>query len=127
MGNAIFVTEELMKFTSRQVITVTRRITANLRDRTPKKSGYAASNWIPSLGDERGTFGSKSNVSYAAMSAGLAEISNYRITRTLPPVIRNDVPYIDLLNEGSSLQAPAGFIQEAIFDAIAATAGVRGS
>lgn len=126
MGTAIFVTEELQKFTSRMAITVTRRIVQNLHSRTPKKSGLAASNWIPSLGDESGVFGSKSEVSYAAQNAGLAEIAGYRISRTLPPVIRNDTAYIELLNEGWSKQAPAGFIQEAIFDAIAATANARG-
>lgn len=127
MGTAVFVTDELEKFTSRQVITITRRIVSNLRSATPKKSGFAASNWIPSLGDAYGTIGSKAAVSYAAQNAGLAEIASYRISRTLPPVIRNDAAYIELLNEGYSLKAPAGFIQEAIFNAIAATAGVRGS
>lgn len=127
MGNAIFVTDELSKFTSRMAITVTRRIIQNLNRSTPKKSGYAVSNWIPSLGDELGTFGSKAAVSFAAQAAGLAEISGYRISRTLPPVIRNDTAYIDLLNEGWSAQAPAGFVQEAVFNAIAATANARGS
>lgn len=127
MGTAVYVTEELAKFTSRMAITVTRRIVANLRQRTPRKSGLAASNWIPSLGDASGVFGSKGNVSYAAQNAGLAEIAGYRISRTLPPVIHNGTAYIELLNEGWSKQAPAGFIQEAIFDAIAATSGARGS
>jgi hypothetical protein len=124
MGNAIFVTEELIKFTSRQAITVARRITLNLRDSTPKKTGFAASNWIPSLGANNEVAGSKQMVSFAAQNAGLSEIRSYRITRTEAPRVSNSVPYIDLLNGGSSLQAPAGFIEAAIADAIAATAGV---
>lgn len=125
MGNAIRVVEELMQFTSRQVIAVTRRITLNLREGTPKKTGYAASNWIPSLGANNAIAGSKRQVSFAAQNEGLAEIRSYRITRTEAPRVQNSVAYIDLLNGGSSLQAPAGFVEDAIADAIAATAGVN--
>lgn len=120
------ITNELVKFTSRQVVTVTRRTTLNLRDRTPRKTGYAASNWVPSLGGTAvGPYGSKEAVSFSAQNAGLAEIRSYRITRTEPPIIINAVPYIGLLNFGSSQQAPAFFVERAIADAIAATAGVR--
>lgn len=126
MGNAIFVTRELEKFTSRQVISVTRRLTLNLRGATPKKTGFAASNWIPSLGANNGIDGSKRMVSFSAQNAGLAEIRAYRITRTEAPRVSNNVPYIDLLNSGSSLQAPAGFVERCIADAIASVAGVHG-
>jgi hypothetical protein len=126
MGNAIFVTRELEKFTSRQVISVTRRLTLNLRNSTPKKTGFAASNWIPSLGANNGIFGSKRMVSFSAQNAGLSEIRSYRITRTEAPRVTNSVAYIDLLNSGSSLQAPAGFVERAIADAIASVAGVQG-
>ena len=126
MGNAIFVTRELEKFTSRQVISVTRRLTLNLRGATPKKTGFAASNWIPSLGANNGIAGSKRMVSFSAQNAGLSEIRSYRITRTEAPRVTNSVAYIDLLNSGSSLQAPAGFVERAIADAIASVAGVQG-
>ena len=126
MGNAIFVTRELEKFTSRQVISVTRRMTLNLRGATPKKTGFAASNWIPSLGANNGIAGSKRMVSFSAQNAGLSEIRSYRITRTEAPRVTNSVAYIDLLNSGSSLQAPAGFVERAIADAIASVAGVQG-
>lgn len=120
------IVNELTKFTSRQVITVTRRTTLNLRNTTPRKTGYAASNWVPSLGGTAvGPFGSKDSVSFAAQQAGLAEIRSYRITRTPPPIIINAVPYIDVLNAGSSSQAPALFVERAISDAIRETAGVR--
>ena len=126
MGNAILVTRELEKFTSRQVISVTRRLTLNLRGATPKKTGFAASNWIPSLGANNGIAGSKRMVSFSAQNAGLSEIRSYRITRTEAPRVTNSVAYIDLLNSGSSLQAPAGFVERAIADAIASVAGVQG-
>lgn len=126
MGNAIFVTRELEKFTSRQVISVTRRLTLNLRNSTPKKSGFAASNWIPSLGANNGIAGSKQMVTFSAQNAGLSEIRSYRITRTEAPRVTNSVAYIDLLNSGSSLQAPAGFVERSIADAIASVAGVQG-
>lgn len=127
MGDTRHVIDLLEKFTSRQVTTVARRITRNLRDSTPRKSGWAASNWVPSLGGTlSGPVGSKTAVSFAAQNAGMQAMSGYRITRTPPPIIQNFVPYIDLLNAGSSLQAPALFVERAISDAIAATAGVRG-
>ncbi len=119
------IVNELTKFTSRQVITVTRRATLNLRNATPKRTGHAASNWVPSLGGTAvGPYGSKQAVTYAAQNAGLQEIRSYRITRTPPPIIVNGVLYIDLLNAGSSKQAPAFFVERAISDAIRATAGV---
>lgn len=119
------ITNELKKFTSRQVITVTRRSTLNLRNSTPRKTGYAASNWVPSLGGTAvGPFGSKAQPDFSAQVAGLAEIRAYRITRTAAPIIINAVPYIGLLNSGSSLQAPALFVERAISDAIRQTAGV---
>ena len=127
MGNAIFVTRELEKFTSRQVISVARRLTLNLRAATPKKSGFAASNWLPSLGANNGIAGSKRLVTFADQNAGLSEIRSYRITRTEAPRVTNNVPYIDLLNSGSSLQAPAGFVEACVADAIASVAGVRGT
>lgn len=120
------ITNELVKFTSRQVIAVTGRATRNLRDRTPRKTGYAASNWVPSLGGTAvGPYGSKQQVDFSRQVAGLAEIRSYRITRTAAPIIVNAVPYIGLLNSGSSVQAPPLFVEGAISDAIRATANVR--
>ena len=113
------IVNELVKFTSRQAVTVTRRSTLNLRNRTPRKTGYAASNWVPSLGGTVvGPFGSKESVDFSAQQAGLQEIRAYRITRTPPPIIINAVPYIGLLNAGSSTQAPPLFVERAISDAI---------
>ena len=120
------IVNELVKFTSRQVITVTRRSTINLRNSTPRKTGFAASNWVPSLGGTAvGPYGSKEAVDFSRQVAGLAEIRSYRITRTPPPIIINAVPYIELLNAGSSLQAPPLFVEAAISEAIRATANVR--
>lgn len=120
------IVNELVKFTSRQVVTVTRRATLNLRNDTPVKTGYASSNWVPSLGGIAvGPYGSKDSVDFSAQVAGLASIRAYRLTRTEPPIIINAVPYIGKLNAGSSVQAPPLFVEAAISNAIAATANVR--
>jgi hypothetical protein len=127
MSRAIDVINELKGFTSRQAATVTRRATMNLRNATPRKSGFAAASWIPGLGSVSGSAGSPSGVSFAAQNAGMREVLNYRITRTPAPRIVNSTDYIEILNSGSSTQAPAGFIEEAISAAIRQTAGARSS
>lgn len=125
MGRAIDVINELKSFTSRQAATVTRRATLNLRNATPKKSGFAAASWIPGLGNVNGSAGSKDSVSYAAQNAGMREVLNYRITKTPAPRIVNNADYIEILNGGSSTQAPVGFIEGAISDAIRQTSGAK--
>ena len=125
MGRAIDVIDELEKFTSRSAAVLTRRMVRNLVAATPKKTGWAASNWLPSLGGTlRGPVGSKQAVTFGPQIAGMGEVSNYRITRTYPPVIVNDVPYIEILNYGSSIQAPPLFIESAIQQAIFESSGV---
>jgi hypothetical protein len=120
------ITNELVKYTSRKVFTVTRRATLNLRNTTPKKTGYAASNWVPSLGGTaQGPYGSKDAVDYSRQFAGIQECKAYRITRTAAPIIINSVPYIEKLNGGSSLKAPPLFVEAAIAKAIRDTTQVR--
>jgi hypothetical protein len=126
---AIEVTEELMNFTSRQAATVTRYATMELRDATPKKTGFAASNWIPSLGGfgSVAPVGSKLAVSYGSQNAGMRNVLSYRITKTPPPVIINQVAYIEILNAGSSDQAGINFIEDAVAAAIRRTANAKAS
>jgi hypothetical protein len=54
----------------------------------------------------------------------MAEVGEYRITRTYPPIIVNDVPYIEILNYGSSIQAPPMFIENAVALSIQESRGV---
>jgi hypothetical protein len=90
---------------------------------TPVDTGRARSNWIASLGsavtDVRDPYspGNKlgigeSNNAEAAMSQAKTIISTRKSGTDV--YISNNVDYIGLLNDGSSAQAPAGFVQSAI-------------
>ena len=85
---------------------------------TPIDTGWARSNWIPSVGQPvKDPAGSKLAVTRAPQTAGMQELLAY--TREKGKVfISNNVPYIGRLNDGSSDQAPAGFVQRAIVKAI---------
>lgn len=87
---------------------------------TPVDTSKALSNWrvgtaasaaIPALypGQAGSTQGASAE---AAIAAAEAAIRSAKGANKL--VIFNSVPYIRRLNEGSSLQAPAGFIEAAI-------------
>lgn len=110
---------------------LTLDIVANLRTApttgygTPVDTGWARANWIPQIGTPRtATEGTREaaeagNVSSAGQEAGIASVvTGYKRERG-PIYISNNVPYILNLNEGSSKQAPKGFVQNAIAKAIA--------
>ena len=85
---------------------------------TPVDTGWARSNWIPSLGTPvTSPHGSKLSVSGSAQQAGTAKLLTY--TRAKGTIfISNSVPYIGRLNAGSSTKSPSGFVQKAIIRAI---------
>jgi hypothetical protein len=98
--------------------------TANLIETTPRDTGWARSNWIPNIGApvnfKSGTAeqARDGNVSNAAQEVGLASvITKYKLSSGAVH-ITNNVPYIISLNNGSSSQAPKGFVELAIIDAI---------
>lgn len=106
------------------------RALANLTDDpakggTPIDTEHARSNWVPSIGTPyTGISGSRKSVSYAAQSAGVAAVQRYRIEQG-SLFLANNVPYLAYLDQGSSQQAPAGFVEKAINAAVAAETAVR--
>ena len=79
---------------------------------TPRDTGRAANNWLPSLNtpilqaneNASGPNGQILGVSQAVIfSANLGDTIYFS----------NNLPYIGKLNDGSSKQAPAGFVQKA--------------
>jgi len=87
---------------------------------TPVDTGWARSNWIPSIGNEfTKRVGSKQSVSFGDQISGTQKLLSY--TRDKGTVfISNNVPYIGILNspETTSLKAQPGFVQAAIIRAI---------
>jgi hypothetical protein len=109
---------ELRAFVRDIVVKVTVNATAELGEDTPKLTGWAASNWIPRIGQRTELpFGDKLSVSEAAKTLGLAEVVT---SYALPQIVHvtNPVYYIEDLNSGTSAKAPAFFVETAIAKAI---------
>ena len=112
-NQAVFIISDLEKTTSDAVKKLTLDVTANLIETTPVDTGHARANWVPSIGEP--SRGEQSSA--AAQVSGQAAVAT--ATQIDQPVyVSNNVPYIQKLNEGSSTQAPAGFIQRAVQRAI---------
>lgn len=91
-------------------------ITETLIELTPVDTGWARSNWVPSIGASFDALvGDHENVSTSEQQGGIDSI----ITRSSsigaqPLYITNNVPYIEALNNGHSQQTPAGFVDFAV-------------
>lgn len=87
---------------------------------TPIDTSWASNNWTAQITSPRTQpVGSPENVgaAAAAQQSSLGSLLGYRLLNG-PVFITNNVPYITRLNEGSSAQAPAGFVQQAITRAV---------
>jgi hypothetical protein len=82
-------------------------VDAELVRATPVDTGRARSNWIPSLNSPDVRLvdpNQKPDISPV--------IKSYKLDDTI--LISNNLPYIKNLNNGSSQQAPAGFVDKAL-------------
>ena len=114
----IKVLGELQKFIKDTTVKVSINATAEVSADTPVLTGWAQANWIPSIGAKSDDpFGSREAVSLSAQNAGIALLLG---TYQLPHLVHitNNVPYIGVLNTGTSTKAPSDFIQTAIAKAI---------
>lgn len=119
------VVGQLERFTERVITKITLDVTANLTENTPVDTGWARANWVPQIGspvvEDLSAITPTSQAAAGAagrQQAALASVvAGYRIE--LGSVfISNNVPYISDLNDGTSQQQPAGFVQRAIAKAI---------
>ncbi len=115
---------QLEEATEKVVTRLSVNITAELIEATPVDLGWARANWIPAIGTpfiEDATPTSREGRQAAVPSqrarqqAAVASLatSSYSLSRG-PVFLSNNVPYITRLNDGSSDQAPTGFVQAAI-------------
>lgn len=93
-------------------------LTANLTIATPVKTGWARANWIPSIGVPFAGPAAPS-AEGGPQTQGTAAIVHYKLADGAA-FVSNAVPYISRLNLGSSTQAPAGFVETAIDQAVQA-------
>jgi hypothetical protein len=103
---------------------------------TPVDTGRARSNWRAEVGgapsgtiqpyspgDKLG-IGEQANAA-AAMQQAAGQVAGWRPSSEVPLFISNNVDYIGKLNEGSSKQAPANFVEQAIAAGIGAIANAK--
>ena len=116
--------EALNEFVEQVVVGLSTNATANLIEDTPVDTGWARSNWVPTIGVSfEGTAGTRESAEQGSLNpgpqqSGLASIAaSYRLQNG-SVFVTNNVPYIVELNEGSSSQAPSGFVQMGIDRAI---------
>ena len=125
------VLDDLDRAVSREVGALSVNIVAELIERTPVDVGWARANWVPGVGgptfaseaptrDARQSRVAGQGTAQATATAALA--TGYRVQQG-PVFISNGAPYIGRLNEGSSSQAPAGFVQDAIIAAVRQSGG----
>lgn len=121
MANRQAVIRQLDKFVSRLMANIAVQTTSELVKETPIDTGFAQSNWIPTIrGPFVGTVGIKA-VGGVTRSPQQVAISTIQATYKLTDgnlFVTNNTPYILSLNDGSSTQAPSGFVQIAIAKAI---------
>ncbi len=86
---------------------------------TPVDCGLAADNWILAVGSpHRGVIGAHEATSPSAQDAGISRIEKYDVGKDGKIFLTNDVDYMQHLDQGSSPQAPAGFVADAFASAI---------
>lgn len=119
------ILEGLDTFTEKRVSAIGLGVVANLREDTPRDTGWARSNWIGSkrrpsdgLSEPSGRpSGGDVATARAAQAAGEAEIASFKLEDGAL-YVANNVPYIQPLNSGSSKQAGEGFVERAIERAV---------
>ena len=85
---------------------------------TPVDTGRARANWLASLQNpvEEATDNVDPSGS-ETIAANASTIENQKPGESI--YLSNNLPYIESLNQGSSAQAPAGFVEQAVQTAVA--------
>ena len=124
MTDRINAIGELNSFIENTVKRLTVETTNELISTTPVDTGWARANWVPNIGVSRDeTVGTRQQAEEGIINTSVQQtgiitvLGRYRLQQG-SVFISNNVPYIVSLNFGSSLQAPAGFVQTAIARAI---------
>lgn len=107
---------------SQLAVKVAMTIIVDLAYRTPVDTSRAISNWqvtlgAPPTGSIQAHYLGRLGSTYSASASETVSLAKL-ILKTKKPnqaiYISNNLPYIRKLNEGSSQQAPAGFVERAI-------------
>ena len=116
------VIDQLKQFIEEVKEEIGVEVTRQLIDRTPVDTGWAQSNWIGTLDRPfQTTAGTRKEAEAGRLDTRTAfeGIQSFRRNRIGQRIwITNNVPYIVLLNQGSSRQAPPMFVETAIANGI---------
>lgn len=120
---SLSVLDELTELTSQEVRKVGFKVLQGVTLKTPKDTGLATSAWLVGIQsapkDEPTVSPTNAQASTGyAVSAGLSVINAYPKNQLPDLWIANNLPYIGKLNDGSSLQAPAKFVEQSIAEAV---------
>ena len=122
MPSILTIPAEVTNCIEQEVKQTVRLVQAELRERTPIDTTTASRSWIVSfagslLGTGEGQTFAREDTTPEAQAvreqAGLALLATWNI-RDGDILITNSAEYIERLNDGSSRQAPAGFVDLAI-------------
>ena len=128
-AKSLSVLDELTELTSEEVRTVGFKVLQGVTLKTPKDTGQATSGWLMGIGSAPtaapaaayvpGKKGSTADQNIAAaQQAGLSVIGAYP-KNALPDLwVANNLPHIVPLNQGSSLQTGAFFVEQSIAEAV---------
>lgn len=114
-----FIVADLEGFTAKGMTALAINMVANLVEATPVDLGWARAGWVPSFGKpysggaQRKIEPSMVGPAQARQSLGQSEVLGYRLSDG-PIFITNNVIYILPLADGSSPQASAGWVPDAI-------------
>ena len=123
------ISEQVELNTAEEVRELALRVDSKVVLETPVDEGRARANWITSLnrasnetveptgGQDAEPPGGGPNAQ-KSIDQGLAVAAQYQFGQSI--FISNNLPYIVKLNEGSSTQAPAGFVEAAVQDGVQA-------
>lgn len=120
------VVNDLNKLLGVVMSSIATKVTLRLREQpagskfgTPVDTGWASSNWLPTI-DRQVTSptGSKQSVSTAESDQGIQALKSFRYRPDAVIYVTNNVPYITELDKGYSRQQSSGFVQRAIVQAI---------
>lgn len=116
------IRDELTADISREVRKVGFKVLQGVTLKTPKDTGLATSAWL--VGVRNAPTAEPTVAPGASASAGQAQQAGLSVIGTYPQNnlpdlwIVNNLPYIGKLNDGSSLQAPAKFVEQSIAEAV---------
>jgi hypothetical protein len=126
------IMKELTKFVESEMTGLTNTLTIQLAEDNPIDTGFSGINWIPQIGAKfSGTAGTYEQAADGILNIKIQQsaianvMSSYKL-RSGPIYISNNADYIEDLNDGSSSQAPAGFVQIAIAKSVKAHQRMQG-